>query len=225
MNHPVHIERCQFLPPEFIQSCELFAQWGWNSASPKNVRYKRVECPERFKEWVSGLYGEEGVAHLDARPTTTTTTTATTSTTTATNGTSTTSTTVSGDHTTSSSFSPAARNDEPVFSDELGNYDDGTSSSSSTSLIVPVSIGAMFLLFSCAIVYCVKCCRCKRVISREATPELHHCHRHSPRHSPRNSPRHVLPGSHEARHSPHHSSHHASHATPLTPKACEEFEL
>jgi len=145
---PQYRDRCEYLPPEFIRSCQLFADWGWNHGVSKNVQFKPVECPERFTEWVGSVFDETGVTNTRAWPTTTTTTTAPTTTTTTQTRTSTTTTT---NNRTTSRFVALRPQLSARAPEELQNDPD-----SNVGTIVAISsVGSICLLASCGMIFCM----------------------------------------------------------------------
>lgn len=178
-----NIDRCQWLPPEFARGCRLFAEWGWTT-SPKNVRYRRVECPQNFVEWVEGAFSPSGILHSDTKPTMTTTTTSTnttsTTTSTSTNTTSTmttTSTTTTTEvNTTSSQFLSSTTTALAVA---IALPEDEDAGLFNSKLTLPLGIGsAAFLVLSCALVCCIK--RCNKCCIRK---KKHSGDRITPKHS------------------------------------------
>jgi hypothetical protein len=175
---PIHMDRCDWLPPEFAKGCRLFAEWGWTQ-SPMNVRYRRVECPENFVKWVKNLYNESGVVHLHAEPVDTTTLTTTTSTTTTTNTTSTTTTTrVTSTSTLSNTMSHSLfmQATKPSLK-ELYKQTSLSSTTNAGVASVVASTLSIFVLFSCFIVICGKTCTCS--CARSSWPSTRHRH-HKP---------------------------------------------
>mmetsp|Transcript_11145 Transcript_11145/g.22208 ORF Transcript_11145/g.22208 Transcript_11145/m.22208 type:complete len:342 (+) Transcript_11145:303-1328(+) len=52
---------CGNLPAEYAKGCKLFSDWGWTGGMTKRAKFKHVECPEPYKEFISGLFDENGV--------------------------------------------------------------------------------------------------------------------------------------------------------------------
>jgi len=178
-----NVDRCKWLPPEFAKGCQLFAEWGW-TMSPKNVRYRRVECPQKFVDWVESAYGPPGILHSDTKPTSTTTTTSTSTTSTTTNTTTTstilTLTTSTAASTTSSSFLTSTTQ----LTLAVGQPEDEAFLS---GIAVPMGIASAVLVFSCVVVFCVRCfdfqrmcCPKKRPSGRHNTPPKRDGTHHTP---------------------------------------------
>jgi len=233
LRETAYMERCSWLPDAYRQGCELFAAWGWTTGAPKNVRFKPVECPERFVEWVQGVFDKSGVQHLNAWPSTTTTTTVITTTTTTTTGTSTTtnvSTTVA-QSTLSTTMEELAATTEQAEDQEVESQE--VFFEHKAVWIASGTIGA-FCLLSCAGAYCARlweCCgRGGEPGNDDEWPQS------SPQHYPRfpsldhskssstkassDSSSHSKATRHSrhARHSPKGKAHHAH-------EACGEFEF
>jgi len=217
--------RCEFLPPEYIKPCQLFADWGWRSRrSSHNVRYKSVECPSRFISWVNEVFTPSGVAMSRSWPTTTTTTTATTtSTTTRTTSTTTSTTTTNNDTTTFL--------DRVVSSGSQGTLAQDDQDEMSLATIITLSVlGGICLLFSAIAFICMNALHCKlcrksddnvqwpdasnrRPPGHSATNRHSAGHSSADRHSPahsitscRHSPAHSIPSRNTPQHSPQSST-------------------
>jgi len=189
-----NIDRCQWLPPEFAKGCRLFAEWGW-TASPKNVRYRRVECPQNFVKWVEGAFGPSGILHRDTKPTSTTTTTSTnTTSTTSTTTTNTTSTlttfttTTSTEGTTTSTAFLTSTTTIAVVVVVVDQPQDEDSGFFTSDLVLPLGIASAFLVLSCATVLFVKVCNtcCRR---RRAHNGVHSSPKHNGVHPTPKAPR------------------------------------
>jgi len=129
---PQIMERCEWLDAALRPGCKLFASWGWKVGAPKNVKFKRVECPARFVQWVQGAFNETGVSNLRGFPTTTTTTTTTSTTYTTTTTTYTTTTTSM--RTSSSTTTTTAARPNGVFMEPVDPQSDRVSTTT-TSLM------------------------------------------------------------------------------------------
>jgi hypothetical protein len=51
--------KCSQLPQPLQEGCRLFSSWGWKTGDPI-VKYKIVECPPAFKNYISRLFGRNG---------------------------------------------------------------------------------------------------------------------------------------------------------------------
>jgi hypothetical protein len=52
---------CGNLPAAYQKGCKLFSDWGWTGGMTTHATYRHVECPEPYKEFISGLFDENGV--------------------------------------------------------------------------------------------------------------------------------------------------------------------
>jgi len=52
---------CDRLPLEYQEGCQLFTEWGWTTGNPQNAKYKVVECPQAYKDFIASQFDKDGI--------------------------------------------------------------------------------------------------------------------------------------------------------------------